>query len=58
MRRRRRRSLLLWRMFFLPLDFAWMVRRWFRWFSPDLVLVTETDFWFQFLRLLKREGHG
>ncbi len=41
---------------FLPLDFAWMVRRWLRWFSPDLVLVTETDFWFQFLRLAKEGG--
>jgi len=43
---------------FLPLDFAWVIRRWLRWFKPDLVLVAETDFWYQFLRLAKESGAG
>ncbi len=41
---------------YLPLDYAWVVRRWLRWFSPDLVIVAETDFWAQFLRLAKAGG--
>ncbi len=41
---------------FLPMDYAWIVRRWLRWFSPSLVLVSETDFWYQFLRIAKEQG--
>ena len=41
---------------FLPLDYAWIMRRWLDWCTPDLVIITETDFWFQFLRLAKERG--
>ena len=41
---------------YLPLDFRWMVRPIVRRVKPDLVVLTETDFWYNFLRSAKKEG--
>lgn len=41
---------------FLPFDFYWLAKRALRLAKPDLVLVCETDFWFNFLRIAKGLG--
>lgn len=41
---------------FLPFDFQRTTRRVLKQFSPDLVLVTETDIWYNFLKEARREG--
>jgi 3-deoxy-D-manno-octulosonic-acid transferase len=42
--------------FYFPLDFAFAVRPYFDALQPDLVVVAETEFWPNFLRLAKRSG--
>ncbi len=42
--------------FYFPLDFAFAVRRWLRALRPELVVLTETEFWPNFLRLAKQSG--
>jgi 3-deoxy-D-manno-octulosonic-acid transferase len=37
--------------FYFPLDFAFAVRRWFAVLKPDLVILAETEFWPNFLRV-------
>jgi len=37
--------------FYFPLDFAFAVRRWFAFLKPDLVILAETEFWPNFLRV-------
>lgn len=37
--------------FYFPLDFAFAVRRWFAFLKPDLVILGETEFWPNFLRV-------
>jgi 3-deoxy-D-manno-octulosonic-acid transferase len=37
--------------FYFPLDFAFAVRRWFAVLKPDLVILGETEFWPNFLRV-------
>lgn len=39
--------------FVFPLDLIWLVRRYIRSISPDLFILTETDFWPNFLYSLK-----
>jgi len=41
---------------YLPLDFRWRVRRVLKQASPKLVLLCESDFWFNFLYHAKKEG--
>ncbi len=41
---------------FLPFDFYWLVRRIIRKASPQLVILCESDFWFNFLRCAKKQG--
>jgi 3-deoxy-D-manno-octulosonic-acid transferase len=42
--------------FYFPLDFAFAVRPYLDALRPDLVVVAETEFWPNFLRLAKRSG--
>src|SRR6266403_4735599 len=42
--------------FYFPLDFAFAVRRYLDALRPQLVVVAETEFWPNFLRLAKRSG--
>ncbi len=42
--------------FYFPLDFAFAVRPYLDAFHPELVVVAETEFWPNFLRLAQRSG--
>ena len=42
--------------FYFPLDFAFAVRRWMRALRPELIVVAETEFWPNFLRITKCAG--
>ena len=42
--------------FYFPLDFAFAVRRWMRALRPELIVVAETEFWPNFLRIGKNAG--
>jgi 3-deoxy-D-manno-octulosonic-acid transferase len=42
--------------FFFPLDFAFAIRPYLAALRPELVVVAETEFWPNFLRLAKRSG--
>jgi 3-deoxy-D-manno-octulosonic-acid transferase len=42
--------------FYFPLDFAFAIRPYLDALRPDLVVVAETEFWPNFLRLAKRSG--
>jgi len=44
------------RYLFLPFDFSWLVGRIIRKAEPDLVMITETDFWLNFQRAAKKSG--
>ncbi len=41
---------------FLPLDFSWIMRRLMSKIRPDVVIVTETDYWFNFLSAANEAG--
>ncbi len=41
---------------FLPLDFSWIMRRWIRFFSPDLLLFVEGDVWPNLIYQAKKAG--
>ncbi|MBA2368267.1 MAG: 3-deoxy-D-manno-octulosonic acid transferase [Candidatus Protochlamydia sp.] len=41
---------------YLPFDFSFIVRRIMQQASPDVVILCESDFWFNFLRYAKKEG--
>src|SRR5215467_454997 len=41
--------------FYFPLDFAFAVRRWFAALKPDLVILGETEFWPNFLRVASEQ---
>ena len=42
--------------FYFPLDFAFAVRAWLRALRPEMVVLAETEFWPNFLRLAKAGG--
>lgn len=42
--------------FYFPLDFAFAIRPYLNGLRPELVVVAETEFWPNFLRLAKRSG--
>ncbi len=44
--------------FFVPLDFRSTVRRVLKALQPDLLVLTESEFWPNLLREVKRLGHG
>ena len=39
---------------YFPFDFRWSVKRFLRRIKPDVVLLTETELWFNFIRLAHR----
>ena len=41
---------------YLPFDFSWIINRMIKRIQPDLVLLTETDFWYNFLKSAKQGG--
>ncbi len=41
---------------FLPLDFLWVVKPIIQQAKPDIVILCETDFWYNFLKCSKAEG--
>ncbi len=41
---------------YFPLDWAWVVRRFFRAVRPGLVVILEVEIWPNFLRVARREG--
>jgi 3-deoxy-D-manno-octulosonic-acid transferase len=44
------------RVFYFPFDFRFSVRRALRRFKPDVILLVETEIWFNFLREAHRSG--
>jgi 3-deoxy-D-manno-octulosonic-acid transferase len=42
--------------FYFPIDFAFAIRPYLKALHPDLVVVAETEFWPNFLRLAKKSG--
>ena len=44
------------RVFFFPLDFGFAIHRWLKVLRPSLVVMAETEFWPNFLRLAKASG--
>jgi 3-deoxy-D-manno-octulosonic-acid transferase len=42
--------------FYLPLDFAFAIRPWLRAVKPELVVLAETEFWPNLLRLARKSG--
>jgi 3-deoxy-D-manno-octulosonic-acid transferase len=42
--------------FYFPLDFAFVVRRWLSALRPELIVIAETEFWPNFLRSAKHCG--
>jgi len=42
--------------FYFPLDFAFAIRPYLRQFRPELIVIAETEFWPNFLRLGKASG--
>ncbi len=42
--------------FFFPLDFAFAIRPYLRALRPELVILAETEFWPNFLRLISKSG--
>ncbi len=41
---------------YLPFDFTFIIKKFIKRFSPDLVLLSETDFWFNFLYQAHQKG--
>ncbi len=44
------------KVFYLPLDFSWLMKPLVRRIDPDLFILIETDFWYNLLRELKAQG--
>ena len=44
--------------FYFPLDFSFAIRPWLRALRPELVVMAETEFWPNFLRLARGSGAG
>lgn len=41
---------------FLPLDFSWTMKRLMNFFNPSTLILTESDFWYNFLCQAKKKG--
>ena len=46
------------KIFFIPLDFRWVIKRFFRVLKPQLFILAESEFWPNLLREAKRQTHG
>jgi len=42
--------------FYFPMDFAFAIRPFLRWLRPELIVIAETEFWPNFLRLARASG--
>jgi len=42
--------------FYFPLDFAFAIRPYLQWLRPELIVIAETEFWPNFLRLAHESG--
>jgi 3-deoxy-D-manno-octulosonic-acid transferase len=42
--------------FLLPFDFSWTVKRFLSYIEPDVVIIIESDFWYNFLKTSKQRG--
>jgi len=42
--------------FYLPLDFSWTMRRLYKRLNPSLLLLCESDFWYNLLKIGKERG--
>ena len=42
--------------FYFPLDFAFAARRWIAALQPALIVIAETEFWANFLRVAHQSG--
>ena len=42
--------------FYFPMDFAWAIRPYLRAMSPELIILAETEFWPNFLRMVDESG--
>lgn len=41
---------------FFPFDFRWSVKRVLKQINPDIIILCETDYWYNFLRFAKKMG--
>lgn len=46
------------KIFFIPLDFRWVVKKYFRILKPELFILAESEFWPNLLREAKRQTQG
>jgi len=46
------------KIFFIPLDFRWIVKKFFRILKPQLFILAESEFWPNLLREAKRQTQG
>lgn len=46
------------KIFFIPLDFRWVIKRFFRVLKPQLFILAESEFWPNLLREAKRQTQG
>ncbi|MFC2167858.1 3-deoxy-D-manno-octulosonic acid transferase [Acidobacteriota bacterium] len=46
------------KIFFIPLDFRWIVKKYFRIFNPQLFILAESEFWPNLLRVAQRQTQG
>jgi 3-deoxy-D-manno-octulosonic-acid transferase len=44
--------------FFVPIDFTWVVRRFFKALQPDLFVLAESEFWPNLIRVARSETNG
>ncbi len=42
--------------FYMPIDFSWVMKKLIRQIQPNLVILIESDFWYQFLSQAKKSG--
>ncbi|MCI0381890.1 MAG: 3-deoxy-D-manno-octulosonic acid transferase [Chlamydiae bacterium] len=42
--------------FFLPLDFSWLMKRAVKQLRPDLLLLSESDYWYQMARSVRKKS--
>ncbi len=44
--------------FFVPVDFTWVIRRFFKVLQPDLFVLAESEFWPNLLKVASKETNG
>ncbi|MCJ7580877.1 MAG: 3-deoxy-D-manno-octulosonic acid transferase [Candidatus Aminicenantes bacterium] len=46
------------KIFFIPMDFRWIVKKYFRILKPELFILAESEFWPNLLKEAQRQTHG